>query len=62
MTGEEGGIGIDIIRCHFNNFVETDHELPIFAPTDESPPCTGRWGTTTGWTWASWGRIKARRL
>ena len=33
--GEEGGVGIDINRCRFNSFVETDHELPVFAPTDE---------------------------
>ena len=43
--GEEGGVGIDIIRCRFNSFVETDHELPVFAPTDEMkaavPGCLG---------------------
>ena len=52
--GEEGGVGIDIIRCRFNSFVETDHELPVFAPTDEMkaavPGCLGdyNWVDLTG--------------
>lgn len=35
-----GGIGIDVIRCRYNAFVEANHEIPIYAPTDAIVPAT----------------------
>ena len=52
---EEGGIGIDIIRCRFNSFVETDHELPIFAPTDEIKVAVQ--GTLGDYNWVDLGEL-----
>jgi hypothetical protein len=35
-----GGIGVDVIRCRYNAFVEANRELPVFAPTDVILPRT----------------------
>ena len=52
---EGGGIGIDTIRCRYNAFVETDHELPIFAPTDEIKPAVA--GSLGDFNWVDLGTL-----
>ena len=56
---EAGGIGIDVIRCRFNAFVETSHELPIFAPTDEVNDAVR--GTLGDYNWIDIGALGPHR-
>ena len=53
-------LNVDVIRCRYSSFVEAnEHDLPIFAPTDEILPA--REGELGDFTWVSVGAVKSMR-
>ena len=53
-------LNIDVIRCRYSGFVEAnEHDLPIFAPTDEIQPA--REGELGDFMWVSLGAVRSLR-
>ena len=51
-------LNIDLIRCRYSAFTEAnEHNLPIFAPTDEILPA--REGELGDFTWVSLGAVRS---
>ena len=57
---EGDALNVDVIRCRYSAFVEAnEHDLPIFAPTDEILPA--REGVLGDFTWVDQGAVKSMR-